>query len=176
MLYISTVCVFVSIYKPTLFPTQSTTVERSISLEIQIYHGRLLGGKIKLVSEANYCLFMALFLLLLQFYLTFATQIPFHQVDLFVRLHFFLSLCCRLYYQGTNAAYFAENRCVYSFRSESTVVDAIFKSPSSNLPWWMGWGTNLSFWDVFFLNYYSANIWFFKHLCKGINKIVRSWK
>ena len=88
MLYISTVCVFVSIYKPTLFPTQSTTVERSISLEIQIYHGRLLGGKIKLVSEANYCLFMALFLLLLQFYLTFATQIPFHQVDLFVRLHF----------------------------------------------------------------------------------------
>ena len=140
MLYISTVCVFVSIYKPTLFPTQSTTVERSISLEIQIYHGRLLGGKIKLVSEANYCLFMVLFLLLLQFCLTFAAQIPFHQVDLFVRLHFFLSLCCRLYYQGTNAAYFAEKRCIYIFRSESTVVDAIFKSPPSNLLWWMGGG------------------------------------
>ena len=141
MCSISAPCVVLLVFVNSHFsPTQSTTAERSICLEIPIYHGRLLGGKIKLVSEANYCLFMALFLLLLQFYLTFATQIPFHQVDLFVRLHFFLSLCCRLYYQGTKTAYFAENCCIYTFLGASTTVDAIFKSPPSNLLWWMGVG------------------------------------
>ena len=145
-------------------PTQSTTAERSRGSWNSNLPRSIAWGKDKTRFWGLLLSIYGSIFVLLQLYSSFALHNSISPDEIIRLSPFFSFIWLKFFHQHINVVYFAENRCVYSFLSASTVVDSVFKSRSSNLPWWMGWGSNLCCWDVFFLNYYSANIWLFAPL------------